>query len=335
MLASGATAIAGFAALAASDIRMLRDFGIVTVVDLTVSLVGVMIVLPAALLWAEQHGPFALRDLDPAAPAAPAARPAHAGGRAVSDDRFGDLGGRAARAQRRRRLGERLAERDRTASRADAPAGGPAARQQVRLARGHPRRHGAERPPVHHDPAEQRRGAEGAGARLAAEGVRRPLRARGPRGRVERLPAEEGLQQDQRATPRPARCAARAWSTSATCAARPLVLTFVFDRGADCLPQVDRTERVRDDLPGVNFATVFFSHKKRDELRRIVRGPAAGSSRWPWTTAPWRTSTAWAAARPPSSPARAAGARDEARQPHRGRAAPPRQRACAADGARR
>jgi hypothetical protein len=53
---------------------------------------------------------------------------------------------------------------------------------------------------------------------------------------------------------------------------RPLVLTFVFDRGADCLPQVDRTERVRDDLPGVNFATVFFSHKDRDELRRIVQG---------------------------------------------------------------
>jgi uncharacterized protein len=65
VLASGATAIAGFAALVASDIRMLRDFGIVTVVDLTVSLLGVMIVLPAALLWAEQHGPFSLRDLDP------------------------------------------------------------------------------------------------------------------------------------------------------------------------------------------------------------------------------------------------------------------------------
>jgi uncharacterized protein len=56
VLASGATAIAGFAALIASDIRMLRDFGIVTVVDLTVSLLGVMIVLPAALMWAEQHG---------------------------------------------------------------------------------------------------------------------------------------------------------------------------------------------------------------------------------------------------------------------------------------
>jgi uncharacterized protein len=65
VLASGATAIAGFAALIASDIRMLRDFGIVTVLDLSVSLIGVMLVLPAALLWAEQHGPFTLRDLDP------------------------------------------------------------------------------------------------------------------------------------------------------------------------------------------------------------------------------------------------------------------------------
>jgi uncharacterized protein len=65
VLASGATAIAGFAALIASDIRMLRDFGVVTVVDLTVSLLGVMVVLPAALVWAEQHGPFTLRDLDP------------------------------------------------------------------------------------------------------------------------------------------------------------------------------------------------------------------------------------------------------------------------------
>jgi hypothetical protein len=53
VLASGVTAIAGFAALIASDIRMLRDFGIVTVVDLTVSLLGVLLVLPAALIWAE------------------------------------------------------------------------------------------------------------------------------------------------------------------------------------------------------------------------------------------------------------------------------------------
>ncbi len=65
VLASGVTAIAGFAALIASDIRMLRDFGILTVVDLSVSLVGVMLVLPAALVWAELHGPFRLADLDP------------------------------------------------------------------------------------------------------------------------------------------------------------------------------------------------------------------------------------------------------------------------------
>jgi predicted RND superfamily exporter protein len=65
VLASGTTAIAGFAALIASDIRMLRDFGIVTVVDLTVSLLGVMIVLPAALMWAEQHDRFSLPNLRP------------------------------------------------------------------------------------------------------------------------------------------------------------------------------------------------------------------------------------------------------------------------------
>jgi hydrophobe/amphiphile efflux-3 (HAE3) family protein len=56
VMASGVTAIAGFAVLAASDIRMLRDFGILTVVDLTVSLLGVMLVLPAALVWAARRG---------------------------------------------------------------------------------------------------------------------------------------------------------------------------------------------------------------------------------------------------------------------------------------
>jgi predicted RND superfamily exporter protein len=65
VVASGVTAIAGFAVLIASDISMLRQFGISTVVDLGVALLGVLLVLPAALLWAEQHGPFSLRDLDP------------------------------------------------------------------------------------------------------------------------------------------------------------------------------------------------------------------------------------------------------------------------------
>jgi hypothetical protein len=51
---------------------------------------------------------------------------------------------------------------------------------------------------------------------------------------------------------------------------KPLVLTFVFDRGADCFPQVDRTERVMGEVPGVRFATVYFSRKDRDEIRNIV-----------------------------------------------------------------
>jgi len=52
---------------------------------------------------------------------------------------------------------------------------------------------------------------------------------------------------------------------------RPLVLTFVFDRGADCFPQVDRTERIRGDFPRVRFAAVYFTRKNRDEVRNIVR----------------------------------------------------------------
>jgi predicted RND superfamily exporter protein len=54
VLASGMTAIGGFGVLLASDIPMLRDFGLVTVIDLTVSLCGVLVVLPAALAAAER-----------------------------------------------------------------------------------------------------------------------------------------------------------------------------------------------------------------------------------------------------------------------------------------
>jgi hydrophobe/amphiphile efflux-3 (HAE3) family protein len=54
VLASGITAIAGFAVLVVSDIRMLRDFGFVTVIDLAASLLGVLVVLPAVLVLAER-----------------------------------------------------------------------------------------------------------------------------------------------------------------------------------------------------------------------------------------------------------------------------------------
>jgi predicted RND superfamily exporter protein len=52
--ASGVTAIVGFGVLALSDIRMLRDFGLVTLIDLSVSLLGVLVALPAALVLAER-----------------------------------------------------------------------------------------------------------------------------------------------------------------------------------------------------------------------------------------------------------------------------------------
>jgi hydrophobe/amphiphile efflux-3 (HAE3) family protein len=54
VLASAVTVIAGFAVLLASNVPMLRDFGFVTVIDLAVALLGVMIALPAALVWLEK-----------------------------------------------------------------------------------------------------------------------------------------------------------------------------------------------------------------------------------------------------------------------------------------
>jgi hypothetical protein len=55
VLASGLTAIAGFAVLIASDIRMLRDFGAVTVIDLAAALLGVVVILPATLVMVERR----------------------------------------------------------------------------------------------------------------------------------------------------------------------------------------------------------------------------------------------------------------------------------------
>ena len=55
VLASAVTVTAGFAVLIASDVRMLREFGFVTVVDLVVALLGVMVALPAALAWMEER----------------------------------------------------------------------------------------------------------------------------------------------------------------------------------------------------------------------------------------------------------------------------------------
>jgi predicted RND superfamily exporter protein len=58
VLASGITAIAGFGVLALSSITMLRDFGLVTLIDLTVSLLGVLLVLPSVLALSERGEPL-------------------------------------------------------------------------------------------------------------------------------------------------------------------------------------------------------------------------------------------------------------------------------------
>jgi hydrophobe/amphiphile efflux-3 (HAE3) family protein len=55
VLASAITVIAGFAVLIVGNVPMLRDFGFVTVIDLAVALLGVMIALPAALVWVEER----------------------------------------------------------------------------------------------------------------------------------------------------------------------------------------------------------------------------------------------------------------------------------------
>jgi uncharacterized protein len=55
VIASGITAIAGFGVLVLSNITMLRDFGFVTLIDLTVSLAGVLLVLPAVLALSERE----------------------------------------------------------------------------------------------------------------------------------------------------------------------------------------------------------------------------------------------------------------------------------------
>ena len=62
-----------------TDIRMLRDFGLVTVFDLGVALVGVLLVLPAALVWAE--GGFEPLAALRGAPAPPRRAPAPADAR--------------------------------------------------------------------------------------------------------------------------------------------------------------------------------------------------------------------------------------------------------------
>ena len=71
----------------------------------------------------------------------------------------------------------------------------------------------------------------------------------------------------------PAACEVRSEQVVNICDLRekPVVLSFLFDRGAECNPQIDRVERITDEFPQINFVTVFFSGEDRDELSKIVR----------------------------------------------------------------
>jgi hypothetical protein len=57
---------------------------------------------------------------------------------------------------------------------------------------------------------------------------------------------------------------------SCTLSRRPLVLTFLVTKGADCEPQIDRVERMRREFPQVNFAAVL-SGDERADVQRIAR----------------------------------------------------------------
>ena len=67
-------------------------------------------------------------------------------------------------------------------------------------------------------------------------------------------------------------CQVRSETVFNVCQARrrPLVLTFLVTRGADCEPQVDRVERIREEFPQVAFAAVV-SGEDHDEVEQIVR----------------------------------------------------------------
>jgi hypothetical protein len=183
----------------------------------------------------------------------------------VTDDRFEDLG-----AERRAEIGDRLAERDRTHP------------------EGPPRRPDVPRPGNKYAWAVgivmlmvlgivlffQTLPNEGSGTGGPPRGrVMKAFAAPNALGNVEgdANVCQRAADCSDQAGTRPA-CSLRSAEVVNVCELRrkPLVLTFIFDRGADCYPQVDRTERVMGDLPGVNFATVFFTHKKRDQVRALV-----------------------------------------------------------------
>ena len=294
------TAIAGFAVLVVSDIRMLRDFGFVTVVDLTVSLLGVLVVLPAVLVLAERGR------------AARSRGAAACGGRRVDAQRAPDrVSGRAPR---------RLAAAVRSAARRG---------RRRRLAR---RRLRARCNTLR---TRQRPGSSG-GVRSARKvpPFAAPLALGDARRRRQRR-----AQAPTRARPgkRPAaRCAGRGILNSASSRERgPVVLAFFATRGAQCTRELDvLAARARRATRAVQVRRGRRSAASATTCARSCAA-TAGASRSPRTATACLANLYGVAVCPQLTYAlpRRRGAGDERRRARRRRARPPRSRRSSASRA--
>ena len=195
-------------------------------------------------------------------------------------------------------------------------------------------RDGAGRPAVRPDAPEQRRGPRGPRAgRLGSRPSpprRRSATSRATRTSARRQPCPEQAGRRARLRARSRRTVVNVCELRR----RPLVLTFIFDRGADCYPQVDRTERVRASCRACTSRPSSSRARSATRCARLVAGarlaPAGGDRRG------WRGRQPLRRRRLPDHdlrPRRRRVARHEARQPDRGPAAPAR-RPARADGAR-
>jgi hypothetical protein len=189
----------------------------------------------------------------------------------TEDDRFGDLG--PSGEERRAAIGERLAERDRThpepggqrPSRPDVPRPGNKYAWVVGIVllmgigvllwRNSLPNSGA--------------GVEGPREGSALPAFAAPLATGNLDGEAnvcQRRPCPRG-------TGRVPACEVRGEGVVNLCELRrrPLVLTFVVTRGADCPPQVDRVERIRPAYPRANFAVVMSGNSRAEAARQARR----------------------------------------------------------------
>lgn len=72
---SAATTVGGFAVLIGSALPLLRDFGIIVTMNVTVALLAALVVMPPLLMWADERGFFPIEGHEPGGAVRLAARP--------------------------------------------------------------------------------------------------------------------------------------------------------------------------------------------------------------------------------------------------------------------